>query len=120
MEADTKVIADMAKIKQVLSNLVSNAVKYSSDNTEIKIEKLSSENHEEIKSLFREIFMNEPWNDDWSNDNQLKLFVQIIDKYIGGLNINFAYRDGHGRIRMYADAEHFLDEYDGPLNAVIK
>lgn len=39
-------------------------------NTEIKIEKLSSENHEEIKSLFREIFMNEPWNDDWSNDNQ--------------------------------------------------
>lgn len=44
-------------------------------NTEIKIEKLSSENHEEIKSLFREIFMNEPWNDDWSNDNQLTEYI---------------------------------------------
>lgn len=56
----------------------------------------------------------------WGNENQLNILVQIIDKYIGGVYIAFSYRDGHGRMRMIADAEHFLDEYDGPINAVIK
>lgn len=56
----------------------------------------------------------------WGSDNQLKILVQIIDEYIGGLYINFAYRDGHGRMKMYGDGEHFLTEYNGPLNAVIE
>ncbi len=37
----------------------------------MKIEILSADIFDEIKALFREIFMNEPWNDDWSDDNQL-------------------------------------------------
>lgn len=55
----------------------------------------------------------------WGSENQMNILVQIIDEYIGGLYINFAYRDGHGRIRMYGDAEHFLTEYNGPINAVL-
>lgn len=53
----------------------------------------------------------------WGTENQLNIIVQIIDKYIGILYINFAYCDGHGRIKMTADAEHFLKEYHGTLNA---
>lgn len=37
----------------------------------MNVRKLDTENFEEIKALFRDVFMNEPWNDDWSNDEQL-------------------------------------------------
>ena len=56
----------------------------------------------------------------WGSENQMNMLIQIIDEYIGNVYINFAYLDGHGRIRMYGDGEHFLDEYNGPLNAVIE
>ena len=36
---------------------------------EIKI--LEPKQFEEIKLLFKSVFMSEPWNDDWSNDAQL-------------------------------------------------
>ena len=55
----------------------------------------------------------------WGTENQLKLCVQIVDAYIGNLQICFAYRDGHARIRMDGDAENFLQTYDGVLNAVL-
>lgn len=41
----------------------------------MKIEILESDSFEDIKKLFREIFMNEPWNDDWSDDNQLTEYI---------------------------------------------
>lgn len=56
----------------------------------------------------------------WGTENQMNLLVQIIDDYIGNLYIAFAYSNGHGRIRMIGDAEHFLTEYNGPMNAVIE
>lgn len=37
--------------------------------------KLESDKFDEIKLLFRDIFMNEPWNDDWSDDNQLTEYM---------------------------------------------
>ena len=37
--------------------------------------KLESDKFDEIKLLFKNIFMNEPWNDDWSNDNQLTEYM---------------------------------------------
>lgn len=55
----------------------------------------------------------------WGSENQMNILVQIIDEYIGELYINFAYRDGHGRIRMRGDAENFLNEYNGPINAIL-
>lgn len=41
----------------------------------MKIEILNPAKFDNIKALFREIFMNEPWNDDWSDDNQLTEYI---------------------------------------------
>lgn len=37
--------------------------------------KLESDKFDEVKLLFKDIFMNEPWNDDWSNDKQLTEYM---------------------------------------------
>ena len=42
------------------------------------IKKLEIENLEEVKNLFRSVFMNEPWNDDWSDDKQLTNYMQDL------------------------------------------
>lgn len=55
----------------------------------------------------------------WGSENQLNIKIQIIDDYIGNLFINFSYLDGYGRIKMRGDAENFLNEYDGRMNAFI-
>ena len=39
------------------------------------IKELGMEYLEEIKSLYAEIFMNEPWNDDWSDKAQLHQYI---------------------------------------------
>lgn len=41
----------------------------------IKIKELNLEHIEQIKSLFVEVFTNEPWNDDWSNSHQLQEYM---------------------------------------------
>ena len=41
----------------------------------IEIRRLSLENLEEIKKLYRAIFTREPWNDDWNDDAQLTLYI---------------------------------------------
>ena len=55
----------------------------------------------------------------WGTENQLMIYVQIIDEYIGGIYILFSYKDGHGRIKMTGDGENFLNEYNGKFNADI-
>lgn len=55
----------------------------------------------------------------WGTENQLLAKIQIIDVYIGNLYLNFSYRNGHGRIKMIGDAENFLEEYNGNINAMI-
>lgn len=39
------------------------------------IKKLENSNFDDIKNLFRDVFMNEPWNDDWSNEEQLDNYI---------------------------------------------
>lgn len=39
------------------------------------IKKLELEHLEEVKELFKRLFMNEPWNDDWSNEKQLTNYM---------------------------------------------
>lgn len=41
----------------------------------MEIKRLESKQLEEIKQLFKSVFMNEPWNDDWSNDEQLTNYM---------------------------------------------
>ncbi len=56
----------------------------------------------------------------WKTENQLYIKVQIIDEYIGNLYICFSFRDGKGRMKMVGDAENFLREYNGSINAEIE
>ena len=39
------------------------------------IKKLELEHLDEVKELFKRVFMNEPWNDDWSNEKQLTNYM---------------------------------------------
>ena len=36
---------------------------------------LTVQDKESITGLFREVFMNEPWNDDWSDEKQLDAYI---------------------------------------------
>ena len=39
------------------------------------IKKLELEHLEEVKELFKHVLINEPWNDDWSNEKQLTNYM---------------------------------------------
>ncbi len=49
----------------------------------MELRTLTIENIEEIKSFFFDIFTKEPWNDDWSDINQLHAYIMDL---IGNLN----------------------------------
>ena len=49
----------------------------------------------------------------WCEENKLKIFVQIIDKYFGELCMTFSFKDDRIAIRMAKSAEAFLNEYQG-------
>ena len=44
----------------------------------------------------------------------------IIDTYIGNVLINFSYADSFGRMKLTGDAENFLREYNGRINAFME
>lgn len=44
----------------------------------IEVRELNINQIEEIKSLFAEIFTNEPWNDDWSDTVQLHAYIMDL------------------------------------------
>ena len=41
----------------------------------MELRKLQINQIDEIKTLFKNVFMNEPWNDDWSNEEQLDEYM---------------------------------------------
>lgn len=41
----------------------------------IELEEYGINNIEEIKVFFKNVFMSKPWNDDWSNENQLHQYI---------------------------------------------
>lgn len=69
-----------------------------------------------IKELFTDVFTKEPWNDDWSDENQLKLYIHDL---IGQNNsLTYGLYDGEeligvsmGHIKhWYTGTEYFVDE----------
>lgn len=70
-----------------------------------------------IKTFFKEVFMREPWNDDWSDENQLHCYIEDI---IGNRN-SLAYglfEDDEllgialGNIKhWYTGTEFFVEEF---------
>lgn len=41
----------------------------------IELKEYGINNIEEIKVFFKNVFMSKPWNDDWSNENQLHQYI---------------------------------------------
>lgn len=49
----------------------------------------------------------------WLDNSQIMIYVQIIDKYLGNVVMNFAFKDDMATIQMIKVAEDFLNEYNG-------
>lgn len=49
----------------------------------------------------------------WTQDNKFKMLVQIVDEYIGILDIIIGFNDGKAVMQMIGDGEDFLKEYNG-------
>ena len=47
---------------------------------------LSIDDMKSVKALFRSVFMAEPWNDDWSDDTQLTLYLSEIMEQTNSLS----------------------------------
>ena len=69
-----------------------------------------------IRKLFVSVFTREPWNDDWSDENQLRLYLQDLAGQ--GNSLCFGLFEGErliglslGHIRhWYSGTEYFIDE----------
>ena len=53
----------------------------------------------------------------WLEDKKLLLYVQIIDRYFGNMNVIFAFKDNDACVNFSKTAEYFLMEYEGQLVA---
>ncbi|MGN0482134.1 MAG: GNAT family N-acetyltransferase [Lachnospiraceae bacterium] len=81
-----------------------------------EIKELSVKNVEEIKRFFRDVFTKEPWNDDWSDEDQLHNYILDL---IGNPNsLTFGlFEEGEmiglsmGNVRhWYEGTEYHVDE----------
>ncbi len=43
-----------------------------------EIKELTIKDREMIKTFYKDVFMREPWNDDWNDENQLHLYITDI------------------------------------------
>lgn len=82
-----------------------------------EIKELTIEEIDIIKSFFKDIFTREPWNDDWSDDEQLHQYITDI---IGNRNsLAFGLFEGEqllglalGNIKhWYTGTEFFVEEF---------
>ncbi len=82
-----------------------------------QIRTLSIDQVEEIKEFFFQVFSNEPWNDDWSDQRQLHAY--ILDLIDNPNSLAFGlFEDGAmvglsmGSIRhWYSGTEYYIDEF---------
>lgn len=82
----------------------------------MKLVKLSIDDKEEIKSLYQSVFMNEPWNDDWSDEEQLDNYIVDL---IGNRNsLSLGLKDGDQYVGLslgsikhwYSGTEYYIEE----------
>lgn len=78
--------------------------------------RLDESDSDVIRKLFVNVFTKEPWNDDWSDENQLRLYIHDL---IGQDNsLTFGLYEGNeligvsmGHIKhWYTGTEYFIDE----------
>lgn len=83
----------------------------------MKIKELGIDNIEEIKKLFFEVFSGEPWNDDWSDKEQLH---EYITDFVGNRNsLSLGLYEGDELIGIslgsimhwYTGTEYYISEF---------
>lgn len=81
------------------------------------IEELGLEYLEEIKRLYTEIFMNEPWNDDWSDKEQLYRYIMDLIGNNNSLTLGLFENDKLIGLAMgsimhwYSGTEYYINEF---------
>ena len=73
-------------------------------------------NKNEVKRFFKEVFTKEPWNDDWSNEEQLESY--IVDLIGNPNSLTLAYLDENRLVALamghikhwYSSTEYYIDE----------
>jgi len=53
----------------------------------------------------------------WGEEHRINIKVQIIDDYIGALEISIGFNENHAWLVMKKNAENFLNEYEGTATA---
>ncbi len=81
------------------------------------IKVLNLQNIEEIKGFFKSVFSAPPWNDDWSNEQQLHNYINDLIGNVSSLTFGL-YDDNEligislGNIRhWFTGTEYFIDEF---------
>ena len=80
------------------------------------IKRIGIEEKEQIKELFASVFTKEPWNDDWSDKEQLDCF--IMDLIGQGYSLTYGLYEGDEMIGLsmgyikhwYVGTEYYIDE----------
>lgn len=73
----------------------------------MELKKLSINDKEAIKELFTGVFTGEPWNDDWSDSEQLDLYIE--DLCGQGYSLTFGLYDGGELIGIsMGDIKHWF------------
>ena len=86
------------------------------DMTKYRFKQLDESAAAVIKELFVTVFTAEPWNDDWSNENQLDLYIH--DLIAQNTSLTFGLYEGTeligismGHIKhWYTGTEYYIDE----------
>lgn len=81
-----------------------------------ELRKLNMDNMKEIKEFFFDVFTNEPWNDDWSDQDQLHAYMIDLIGNSNSLALGL-FENGNmvgltmGNIRhWYSGTEYYIDE----------
>ena len=82
-----------------------------------EVKRIGPEEAPAIKELFFSVFTREPWNDDWSDQEQLDAYIQDLTGHSNSLT--YGLYEGEtltgvsmGQIRhWYTGTEYYIDEY---------
>lgn len=82
----------------------------------MEVKKIEPDHIEEIKSIIKEAFSREPWNDDWSDERQFHAYILDLIDNRSSLSLGL-YDDDDligvslGRIKhWYAGTEYWIDD----------
>lgn len=84
---------------------------------DFELRQLDISNIDRIKNFFADVFTREPWNDDWSNEEQLHCYIMDLIGQTNSLTLGFflngemvALAMGHIR-HWYSGTEYYIDEF---------